>query len=332
MKNSFWIVTLILCSVMVLCCCSAEHGYIESDEKSSDADKPMETQSSETVADDVENANQNDIMAAYKSGEEKDNENTVHDEMKTEDQTISENSEADAEVNKYEKLIQDAFSGFDGKLSYGIHMYDSGYMNVYNNSQMKSASVIKLFIMEYAFELMKKGEINDDVVVAGSNISELVERMITVSDNNATNALIKYFGIDKIDGFVKEHYDATTLQRMMLDTAAAQRGEENYTSVADVMKFLDKLYNNRETYPYNEMLGIMKRQQISTKLRRNMPQGVKMASKTGELSDVENDVAIVFSDNGDYAIVCLTKGGSLATARNAMAKVCRSIYDALQKG
>ena len=75
----------------------------------------------------------------------------------------------------------------------------------------------------------------------------------------------------------------------------------------------------------------MKRQQISTKLRRNMPSGVEIASKTGELDSVENDVAIVFSENGDYAIVCLTEGGERAVACDAMAKTCREIYDFMKK-
>lgn len=236
------------------------------------------------------------------------------------------------EDDKYKLIISDNFKNFGGDFSYSLHMYGSGYRAANESKPMKSASVIKLFIMEYAYSLMEKGEIGDDTLISGGKLSSHLESMITVSDNNATNILIDYFTMDKLNEyFASQGYSDTVLQRRMLDTDAAARGEENYTSARDVMSFLDRLYENKENYPQKDMLDIMKRQRIATKLRRDMPSGVAMASKTGELSDTENDVAIVFSPGGDYAIVCLTGNGSANEARNAMAISCRAIYDELQK-
>jgi len=163
-------------------------------------------------------------------------------------------------------------------------------------------------------------------------LSTLIEKMITVSDNEATNALIDYFSIKKINGFVSDcGYSSTVLGRRMLDTQASKRGEENYTSAADVMKFLDKLYANKDKAPYSKMISIMKRQQISTKLRRNMPSGVEIASKTGELSDTDNDAGIIFTSNGDFAFVCFTQNASPEPARDCIAKSARALYDEITK-
>lgn len=254
-------------------------------------------------------------------------------------ETVSEteheaDSNATEEENEaYKKLMTDGFKNFNGTLSYSLHVYDSGSASLNDSAPMKSASVIKLFIMEYAYSLMESGELKSDAVISGRSLSSLLESMITVSDNTATNILIDYFTMEKVNAFIQSQgYTETKLQRRMLDTAAASRGEENYTSARDVMKFLDKLYAKKDSYPYRDMLVIMKRQQVSTKLRRNMPAGVEMASKTGELSDTENDVAIVFTPEGDYAICCLTGGGSASAARDAMANLCKRIYDTLQKG
>lgn len=231
----------------------------------------------------------------------------------------------------YGEILKDSFKSFNGKTSYSLHMYQQNYSSVQGSGQMKSASVIKLFIMEYAYSLMAEGAITPETTINGRPLSSLIESMITVSDNTATNILIDHFTMTELNSYFADcGYTDTVLSRRMLDTAAASQGLENYTSAKDVMAFLDKLYYNKEIYPYNDMLAVMKRQQIATKLRRDMPSDIEIASKTGELSDTENDVAIVFTPKGDFAIVCLTGGGSSSEAKNAMATACRKIYDTLQ--
>lgn len=239
-----------------------------------------------------------------------------------------ENSAAEkVQSDKYDKLFKAAFESYSGSLSYEFHMYGDDKRCSAGGGKQKSASLIKLFIMEYAFSLVQNGKISLDDTVGGSKLSSLIESMITVSDNNATNILIDKFTMDKINSYIKSQgYTDTVLQRKMLDTAAAARGEENYTSASDVMKFLDRLYAGKESYPMSEMLSVMKRQKVSTKLRRNMPSGIEMASKTGELTDTENDAAIVFTPKGDYAVVCMAEGGNTYAAKEAMGPLCRKIY------
>lgn len=227
-----------------------------------------------------------------------------------------------------ENIFSNNFSGCGGNVSYGYYNYSTGENFIKNSRKMKSASVIKLFIMEYAYSLMEKEEISSDTQVSGAKLSSLIESMITISDNNATNALIDYFTMDKLNAYFAENgYNDTTIGRRMLDFDAQKAGKDNFTSVNDVMKFLNKLYANKGNKYSDDMLSVMSRQKVSTKIRRNMPTDVKICNKTGELSDVENDAGIVFTQNGDFAVVFIVNSTDTYNVQNAIAKTTRQLYD-----
>jgi len=217
---------------------------------------------------------------------------------------------------------------------YGVYYFkDDIYITSDNSERTPSASVIKVFIMQYVYDEIAAGKLTEDDVVSGSSIKNLVKTMIQNSDNNATNTLLDHFGMETINTYIKNcGYSDTEFQRKMLDFDAQKNGKENYTSLNDVMKFLEKLYNNKETFPYSTMLEIMKGQNIRTKLPQGIPQGTVIANKTGELSDVENDIGIVFTDKGDFAIAVLTDGvSSPQNARNAIADLANQAYDRINK-
>lgn len=182
-----------------------------------------------------------------------------------------------------------------GKVAYGVYYFnDKKYLSNNNNNQMISASVIKVFIMEYLYDKGRTSEI-----AGGQSVQSLIERMITVSDNNATNMLIDHVGMESLNYyFAEKGYSGTKLQRKMLE-----QGGENYTTLQDTMKFLKCLYKNRGNQRYSDMLEIMKRQQVKTKISSQLD--VPVANKTGELATVENDIGIVLS-NKPFAVVVLT--------------------------
>lgn len=200
-----------------------------------------------------------------------------------------------------------------GKVAYGIYYFnDKKYLSNNNNDPMISASVIKVFIMEYLYDKGRTGE-----SAGGQSVQSLIERMITVSDNDATNILIDHVGMEAMNHFFLEKgYSNTKLQRKML-----AKGNENYTSLQDCLNFLRKLYENQGISKYSAMLGIMKRQQVKTKIPSKID--VPVANKTGELATVENDIGIVFSDK-PYAIVVLTNEVSNSqTVRNGVGSLAK---------
>lgn len=195
-----------------------------------------------------------------------------------------------------------------GRVYYKILYLDDNTGYDYGGSEKTpSASVIKVFIMQYIFDEVTDGNITLNDSINGLSIHRLINDMIQKSDNNATNILIDKFGMAAINANIQSRgYKDTVLSRRMLDFNARERGIENYTSLNDAVDFLKTMYDNREIYPYKEMLDIMQGQTIRTKIPLCLPQNTVIANKTGELDAVENDMGIVFSENGDFIIAVFT--------------------------
>lgn len=194
------------------------------------------------------------------------------------------------------------------ELSYGVYYFkDEDYISNNNDDSMISASVIKIFIMDYIYEKNVSGQ----VATSGESLGNLCQRMIQSSDNAATNTIIDSLGMDTLNSFfISSGYSATCLERKMLDEQARSAGKENYTSLTDTMTFLKKMYKNKDSAPYSTMLELMMGQQIRTKIPSKLPAGTLVANKTGELSSVENDVGLVLDQNQPFAIVVLSNGVS----------------------
>ena len=135
-----------------------------------------------------------------------------------------------------------------------------------------------------------------------------MRNMISASDNEALNELTMALGRDNetkgkemVNEFCKKHdYEDTHMGRLLLKK---NQKDDNYTSVKDCGKFLYDIYTG-EIEGAEEILGYMKQQERVSKIPQGIPPHVTVANKTGELSDVENDVAIVFLDTNPY-IICI---------------------------
>lgn len=238
------------------------------------------------------------------------------DEIKTEeheiDTTVIESSSTDlsttstSEQSDTNRLELDAkpIAMNAGQVYYGVHYFDDGKdFSSDNSAPTVSASIIKVFIMEYAYT---QADLN--VMMEGKTLNDWIVPMIQQSDNDATNQLIDYFGMENLNEFfLAQGYQDTHLERKMLDSAARAQGKENYTSLNDCMTFLKKLYQHKEVYPQSAMLEIMKGQAIRTKIPSKLPNGIIIANKTGELENVENDIGLVFSETNPFAIVILSQ-------------------------
>ena len=220
-----------------------------------------------------------------------------------------------------------------------------------NAFPMRSASLIKLFIMVEAFEQMKTAQLLSDTVlsftesdrVAGSGllqelpagtsrtVLELVELMITESDNIATNLLIDLLGMSAINARIRAlGCTDTILRRRMMDFAAAAAGRENTTSVTDVVHVLSLLHDARCVNPEADsaMRAILGRQTDRCKIPFLLPTAVTCQNKTGELPGAEHDAGIVLTPQGSYILAIMSD--DLADSEQgcrAVAHISRSVYD-----
>jgi beta-lactamase class A len=139
-------------------------------------------------------------------------------------------------------------------------------------------------------------------------LRDLATMMVAVSDNSATNVLIDRVGMENVNALLDSLGLAhTRLRRKMMDLRAASEGRENIATPREMMTFLDALYrgkvlNKEMTDELFTMLSTHKESWIP----RDLPAGVKIANKPGELEGVRNDSGIIFLENRPYILCVMT--------------------------
>ena len=199
---------------------------------------------------------------------------------------------------------------------------------VYRPAVMRSASMIKVFILAKAMEDERDGRLQGSQTVrltsavkvggAGSlagwangtavPVDKLLFLMITESDNTATNMMIDLLGMERINEYIRRSgYGDTVLQRKMMDAAAVQQGRENYTSAQDLGKFFHCLYQHQcvDTAHDEAMIQLLLQQTDTECFPAALPAGTPVAHKTGELDGLYHDGGIVYGAK-PYVLCILT--------------------------
>ena len=130
------------------------------------------------------------------------------------------------------------------------------------------------------------------------SVATLCELMITLSDNSATNLLIRRFGLDALnEAFREMGLSVTKLNRVLFDSEAASRGIENEISPAEMGFLLEQVYRrefvDETTSTYIE--DVLLKQQINHKIPGIIGNAVPIAHKTGEDEGITNAVALVYA-------------------------------------
>lgn len=187
------------------------------------------------------------------------------------------------------------------------------------NEPLIAASVIKVPIMVEAFRQFEEGILSpDDVHVLrdaekmpscgalnrmhdGLEVSlrDLVELMIVLSDNTATNILIDLLGKDNINATLRSlGITRSVLRRKLFDREAHLAGIENTVTARDMGLLLEKMYAGElvSEAASREMLEILRNQKLNGKMPFYLkPRGIASAHKTGEDDGITHDVGIVFA-------------------------------------
>jgi beta-lactamase class A len=133
--------------------------------------------------------------------------------------------------------------------------------------------------------------------------------MIVLSDNTATNLLIRQVGMENVNKFLRSQGAVKTkLQRMMMDMKAATEGRENIGTPKEVLMILEKLYHGEivNKKASDEMLSILQKPKDGP-IRSGTPAEIIVANKEGDVEGVRCDVGIVYLPKAPYAICVMTK-------------------------
>ena len=251
--------------------------------------------------------------------------------------------------------ISDA-SGMD--VNVAVIDFDSAARGGYrSNSRMVSASMIKLIIAEAFLQQVANGTcsldeyytLQDSDIVGGTGslggygvgaqvtYRQMLDMMISESDNTATNILIDALETDDETGMEVVNAEAarlglmnTQLNRYMMDSDAISEGIENYVSADDVAALLEMVYDGAFVDAESSaiMLEALEQQQDPGGILDGLPDDTVFAHKTGELDDVCHDGGIVECEHSFVLVVlCGGDGYNRQGALDAMALVAEAVYD-----
>ena len=166
-------------------------------------------------------------------------------------------------------------------------------------------------------------------------IRELVYQMITVSSNLATNLLIDRLTADSVQATCRR-LGASRMQvlRGVEDLKAFRQGLNNRTTAADLAALLEALLEGRAVSPGadREMIDILHDQRFNEMIPAGLPEGVRVAHKTGWITAIHHDAAIVEPPDGaPYVLVILTEGFAAEAESAAIgAAIARAVHAALR--
>lgn len=168
-------------------------------------------------------------------------------------------------------------------------------------------------------------------------LSELIRRMITRSSNLATNLLIERIGASRATDLMRElgAYEIQVL-RGVEDGKAYAAGLNNVTSAKDLRIALEALVDGKtfSERSSREMIEILKAQEFNEKIPAQLPRGVPIAHKTGDITGIHHDAAIVFPPGEKpYVLVVLTEGfRDEKEANRVIAEISRAVWEGRRAG
>lgn len=227
------------------------------------------------------------------------------------------------------KSAEELLAGIPGKLSVCYKNLVTGEAwDIRGDMPMQAASVIKIPVMVETFRRMKEGTLKKEELYvlreedkmpscgclnrmhAGMNltIQDLYNLMIILSDNTATNILIRLLGgTEAINASLAQMgYETCRVNRLLFDSEASGRGIENYVSGTEIADMLEKMYRGQliDEASSAEMLEVLKAQRLNNKIPFHFRGRAVIAHKTGEDDGITHDVGIVYGRE-PFILCCL---------------------------
>jgi beta-lactamase class A len=188
-------------------------------------------------------------------------------------------------------------------------------LELYHQDQEARTGVAGRAKLDDVYTFDPKDLVEDSQIMAGLTPGvtrvtnrDLAQFMIAVSDNAAANILIDRVGRENVNAMLRSLGLAkTTLRRKMMDVAAARRGEENISTPQEIVRLLEAIYrgkalNKELTAAFIQQLSTLKESYIP----RQLPAGIQIANKPGNLEGVRTDSGILFVKNRPFAMSVMT--------------------------
>ncbi|SHN29749.1 beta-lactamase class A [Cyclobacterium lianum] len=169
-----------------------------------------------------------------------------------------------------------------------------------------------------------------------ATVYELMYQMIIKSSNLATNILIEKVGAENVTKTMRD-LGAADIQvlRGVEDLKAFDAGLSNTTTALDMMLIMEAIATGEAVgqEESRQMMDILYDQYYKDLIPKLLPDEVKIAHKTGSITGVQHDAAILTLPGGtSYVLVILSKNLSdVAAGKKAINEISKLIYDFVKK-
>lgn len=290
-------------------------------------------------------SNQKDKATVTQSNEtsERMSSSTIEESSST---STEQSSQSVFNKQKIDKLVNSTVGELPNKTGVFVSMIGEKNNDYENNGRtpIRSASIIKLFLMEAFYREVNEGTIlldesyilKDTDKVGGTGVlqnyaegteltyQEIVKKMIVDSDNTAGAIIMNILGGPENTTKLihNQGFKDTRVERKFVDTVALAAGKDNYTSAVDVGNLLKKIYQREAVSPqYDQsMLEVLKYNKNHSKLPKQIDSAIAVYNKTGEYQEygVQNDACIFETNDRACIAVVLSEDGNESEQVSAM--------------
>jgi beta-lactamase class A len=239
--------------------------------------------------------------------------------------------------------------------STGIYLLDldnGNYLDVNGDKVFPTASVIKLPVLIAFFQDVDAGKIklnetlvmSRDVIVGGSgemqdmpvgskfSALETATKMITISDNTATNMIIKRMGGIAV---LNQRFRSWGLQKTVIRNWLPDLKGTNTTTAKELTRLMVLLEQRKLLSPNSQTqaIDILQRVKNRTLLPVGLGRGATIAHKTGDIGFLLGDAGIVKMPNGKRYLVSalVTSPYNDLAARDFIQDISRTTYSYLSQ-
>lgn len=240
-----------------------------------------------------------------------------------------------------------------------------GRLNIDGDRLFHAASTMKIPVMIEVFRRAEAGDfsLDDEIVVRNEfrsivdgsaysivddsddaiyerlgtqmTIRELTQDMITISSNLATNLLIDFLGADSVQATSERlgTREMVTL-RGVEDIKAYEQGLSNRATSSDLALLLEAIMTGSavSAEASEQMMDILLLQEFGDMIPQGLPDDVRVAHKTGQITAIHHDAAIVLPpDSEPYVLVILTEGWDDASeAADLGARIANVVHQSIR--
>lgn len=241
------------------------------------------------------------------------------------------------------EIIDSELRGEKGTYSIIYKNLKNGDYYAHNPSEIyESASLYKLFVMAKSYEAIEDGDLTHQTILSDTvqrlnqrfdiaseeaemtegsfrmTVDTALEQMITISHNYSALLLSSRLKSSAIKEFIAANGFANT------DFNSPPK-----TTAEDIVLFYEKLYKKElvSSQSSDEMMNLLKRQELNDRIPKYLPKNTLVAHKTGELGGVKHDAGIVFAPEGDYILVMMSDTNAPQHAAEVQAKISERIFN-----